>query len=666
MGAATPSLAALLGQATLEDHDAVLKASNAALKKSKSDANALHAKVVALLKLDRFDDALQMFEEAGDELKDRAHLEHAYTLYKAGKPGRAVTVAEAGKEIGERGRGLKHVEAQARYRSEAFPEAADVYDHLLSDRAEAFGEQNDLRINASAVDAQLAWANAGHLARRTKPGREDMDAFETAYNAACGCIARGAFGQGEVLLRRARVLCEALDDLTDAEKAAELLPILIQQIYVMARQGRLDEADELSVQLEVAAIPDASTKHIARVNSLASAKTISNPYLFHRLFHSSPSYPPNDQPFSFQQNLLSQNAATLDMLVFKFSGIAASRQKAPALSVIRAVAYAKGQIDPKAALRAIVPVLEKHPEDIGLACTAAHLALQTNNYSGAVRVLERMDERLNFMPYASQVDVQDLRYSPGLVALMTTLYNVENRSVAAKKVLLNAARHWRQRQHDTSSQIEPSALTAPDSLFHAAGIALLDAGGQEDLAEAAKLFGALRDVGPEDQAARAGFVAAQTAAHIEMPDADWLDGLTPVPSLVQSVDVDILEEAGVPRVGGGFGTEQGGPGRKRAGPSNETRRKKRKLRQSRMPKNFEPEKKVDPERWLPMKERSYYKPKGKKGKGRAGGDRTQGGFAAEDGAKRAASGGGVPASAGGGGGGSAGKSKKAKKGKGKK
>lgn len=49
-----------------------------------------------------------------------------------------------------------------------------------------------------------------------------------------------------------------------------------------------------------------------------------------------------------------------------------------------------------------------------------------------------------------------------------------------------------------------------------------------------------------------------------------------------------------------------------------------------MPKDFDPSKKPDPERWLPLQERSSYKPnKKKKGKGRGGEgdrDRTQGGI----------------------------------------
>jgi len=65
-------------------------------------------------------------------------------------------------------------------------------------------EDVDLKINGGAVDAQLEWANLGHLVQNKKPGRADLEAFETAYNAACGSIARGELGQAEVLLRRSR------------------------------------------------------------------------------------------------------------------------------------------------------------------------------------------------------------------------------------------------------------------------------------------------------------------------------------------------------------------------------------------------------------------------------------------------------------------------------
>lgn len=88
------------------------------------------------------------------------------------------------------------------YRAEDFPATAKVYKDLSS--SEPTTEQNDLRINRGAVDAQLIWCGKRVLAESRKPGMEDLEAFETAYNAACGSIARGELRQAEVLLNRAK------------------------------------------------------------------------------------------------------------------------------------------------------------------------------------------------------------------------------------------------------------------------------------------------------------------------------------------------------------------------------------------------------------------------------------------------------------------------------
>ncbi len=47
-------------------------------------------------------------------------------------------------------------------------------------------------------------------------------------------------------------LCNALDDLTDQDKNAELLPISVQQLYVVSKLGNVEEADKLasSIALE--------------------------------------------------------------------------------------------------------------------------------------------------------------------------------------------------------------------------------------------------------------------------------------------------------------------------------------------------------------------------------------------------------------------------------
>jgi signal recognition particle subunit SRP72 len=245
----TATLTSLLRGATIEDHDEVLKASNAVLKSSKTNLDALHTRVVALIKLDRYDDALRALDDGGDRLAERCVLEKAYALYKTGQLAEAEKLAR-----GTDKRSLRHVAAQVAYRAEKFEDAARIYKELSAQPAGVEGEENDLRINSAAADAQLEWQGNGDRVEesRKKPGREDLEAFETSYNAACGCIARGELNAGSVLLKRARDLCEALDELSDEEKRAEVLPIMIQQAYVLTKLGRLEEAEALHKMINIA------------------------------------------------------------------------------------------------------------------------------------------------------------------------------------------------------------------------------------------------------------------------------------------------------------------------------------------------------------------------------------------------------------------------------
>jgi signal recognition particle subunit SRP72 len=146
------------------------------------------------------------------------------------------------------------------YKLEKFDRAAQIYEELTAS-PDASAEENDLRINRAAIDAQLVWSGLGHLARSDKPQREDLEAFESAFNAACASIARGELGQGEVLLKRAKresahsfcrqaanvvaELCYASEDLSDDQKATDVVSITAQQVFVLIRQGRQEEAAKI-------------------------------------------------------------------------------------------------------------------------------------------------------------------------------------------------------------------------------------------------------------------------------------------------------------------------------------------------------------------------------------------------------------------------------------
>jgi signal recognition particle subunit SRP72 len=106
------TLSSLLGLASITDHEQVLNACESTLAKSPADAQAQHVKIVALLNLDRFQEAVTAVEAGGEQIKKTARLEYAYALYKNGQAAKAAEVAGQDSSS-ESDRGLRHVEAQA-------------------------------------------------------------------------------------------------------------------------------------------------------------------------------------------------------------------------------------------------------------------------------------------------------------------------------------------------------------------------------------------------------------------------------------------------------------------------------------------------------------------------------------------------------------------------
>jgi signal recognition particle subunit SRP72 len=59
-------------------------------------------------------------------------------------------------------------------------------------------------------------------------------------------------------------LCEALDELSDEEKRAEVLPIMVQQAFVFTKLGKLGEAEALQRMINIAEF----VENIPRVDRL--------------------------------------------------------------------------------------------------------------------------------------------------------------------------------------------------------------------------------------------------------------------------------------------------------------------------------------------------------------------------------------------------------------
>lgn len=288
-------------------------------------------------------------------------------------------------------------------------------------------------------------------------------------------------------------------------------------------------------------------------------------------------------------------------------------------AVLNAAAHARNTETEKAALKEIVPLLEKRPNDVGLILTIMHLYVITNNYAAATHLLESFFKRLEQTNSASDLDV---RFAPGLIASLVSLYAQQGRPGAAKTELAKAAEYWR-KPHKSKTEA-PSK-----SLMVAAGTALLDTHNPDNVKAAGEIFKSLYDQDNEDRAAIAGLVAAYSITDPSSIPDDLLSYLPEASRLIQNVDASALEMAGVPQGNLATATITADARKRSVAPTKPIHARAKRLRKARIPKEFVEGKKMDPERWLPMRDRSYYRPKGRKGKKRMEG-LTQGGAVADE------------------------------------
>lgn len=356
---------------------------------------------------------------------------------------------------------------------------------------------------------------------------------------------------------------------------------------------------------------------------MLARQTTANPYILYKALHDTPDGINNDRLFEFQDRDLVGNSHAADLLVQKYDGIIRSTSKVLSkrpipstdaatnlLSVYNAAAHAKGQNGPKA-LSTIVELLERRPKDFGLLLAVVQLYVSNGNTTSAITAIEQTLRSLE--ESISETD-QSSRFNPGLLSVLVSLYQVEGRKLQIRTTLSQAAAYWR-------TKSEP-----PASLLRAAAASLLSSEDRAELTTAGDIFHDLYKQDTSDRIAVAGYVAAQATLNYEQVESQ-LDRLPLVSDLIGDIDVSALESAGIcsSTSSAAAAAAFAGARKRAAGPDD---RSHKRVRKSRLPKDYDPAKKPDPERWLPIRDRSSYRPKGKKGKQRAAA-LTQGGPVSE-------------------------------------
>lgn len=292
---------------------------------------------------------------------------------------------------------------------------------------------------------------------------------------------------------------------------------------------------------------------------------------------------------------------------------------------LNAAAKARSQTDSEA-LAKILETLEKRPYDVGLLLTVIHLHVQAKKFDSAIDVLQNF---FRYIEESGESDHEDVRYAPGLVALAVALYRTQNRKKDIRAGLGRAAAYWQNIPKNSST-----------TLLREAGVELLHSSKPSDLSTAGAAFERLVSQDPDDKIAHAGLIASFATTDYAKVEPH-LASLDSIEKLTAGVDVSALLEAGVPtfpapaiplpakkRKAEASETPADGTAIKSsvAQPSSSEKTKKKKPR---LGKNYDPNVKPDPERWLPVRDRSNYRPKGKKGKKKVA-ESTQGGFSAND------------------------------------
>lgn len=489
-------------------------------------------------------------------------------------------------------------------------------------------------------------------------------------------------------------LCGAIEDLSEEEKKAEAAPIVAQEVYVLMRMGRVEDAVSRSAELDVEkwalslylpfslslflplslspslslvqslyiqslyiyiqgltppSLADTALRLIATNNEISAISRLPsyNPHTALKAAAdaaSSSSSSSTARPFRFQSRSLEQNSAILDLQVGKLNAVKAAASKRASTDPtdpINGVLHAAAAVAPagnptgKEAQTKITKLLSASPHDIGLALTLTQLQIQRTNLTGALQTLGTLTTSL---PPAQ-------RFQPGLVGLQVALHQHLGQKAHTKSLLHAASTFWR------------TAASSPDpALLRAAASAQLDSTEPADLLIAGSLFADLLAANPADTLAACGLVAAYATTDPARITPQHLAALPDVERLIADIDAAALEAGGVAVQ----------PRGKRAADDDDddgTARPRERVKKVRRKKTKVPAllvgKTPDAERWLPVRDRSSYRPKGKKGKKAVGA--TQGGVvvaeAEADATKE------VKKVVGPGGGGGAGKKKKKKAGK---
>lgn len=565
-----------------EEHEGVLDCSQRILAQTPEDFSAIKAFAVSAVKLDKYSTAYT-FLEKNSSAQAIVPLEYAYTLYKLGKHEELTQLVEKHPD----NKGIKHVFAQSLYKIESFDRALDVYRELIKSDAGVSNEKFDLSVNERAVIAQSK-LNKLALANDSPVSEEYADSYDQLFNLATSYIGQGKYDLAVETLKSAKIKCQTNSSLSPEDIASDLTQILVQAAYASFKAGKDQEAQQILNSIDVKEL-DPVLRYIVNTNRLIidqeTNQQLSNPNLGLRAIEAGSDYNKIVSKLVFSQvQIVNNNKFNLELKAGKdVKNLLKSQQKksigASKSLEITTVFTDIEELPVSNQVKLLSKHFQKSPIDSRLAFSLAQLYTNQGDYNLAAATLFTHVKVL-------EVSNPSMAYSPGYVAALTSLFKKSKKFYNAVDYFEKAVNYHStfESNTDISDLIKEASLTL--------------AGFDRETEQIKNYLEAQYEKNPNDITLITSLFALGDDQVNKKYDSQK-NKLNSVSSLISGVDADSLEKLGI------------APLLKKPSANQYKVTKKSKTRKARLPKDYDPAKTPDPERWMPKRDRSTWKPKKK-------------------------------------------------------
>uniref|UniRef100_G1N8W6 Signal recognition particle subunit SRP72 n=1 Tax=Meleagris gallopavo TaxID=9103 RepID=G1N8W6_MELGA len=560
------------------------------LQISKDDVTALQCKVVCLIQNGSFKEALSVINTHTKVLSsDVIAFEKAYCEYRLNRIENALKTIQSASQQTDK---LKELYGQVLYRLERYDECLAAYRDLIRNSQDEYEEERKTNLSA-VVAAQSTW-------ERVMPVSELLTysiAFHNATEILDSASARDTRKHllnfillFVFLLELCRQSLSEDSDVTEEDIEAELAIIHGQMAYIMQLQGRTEDALQLYNQIIKLKPTDVGllaviANNIITINkdqnvfdSKKKVKLTNAEGVEHKLSKK------QLQAIEFNKALLAMYTNQAEQCR-KLSASLQSQSPEHLLPVLIQAAQLCREKQHTKAIGLLQDFAEQHPANAAeIKLTMAQLKIAQGSVTKACMILRSIEE---------------LQHKPGMVSALVTMYSHEEDIDSAIEVFTQAIQ-WYQ-------QFQPESPVHLSLIREAANFKLKHGRKKEAISDLEELW----KQNPKDVHTLAQLISAYSL--VDPEKAKVLSKHLPSSDTMSlKVDVDALENShGATYVRKKAGKLTGDNQQKEQGQGEVKKKKKKK--KGKLPKNYDPKVTPDPERWLPMRERSYYRGR-KKGK----------------------------------------------------